>query len=236
MNVYDSLGNAHEVNVYFAKNGSGGWDYHALANGSEIAGGTPGQNTEIAGGTLNFNSDGSLQSQTTSGGTVSWTGAAPNQALALNFGTPIAAGGTGFGGTTQFASPDAVSAQSQDGYASGSLTGVSVDGQGVVSASYDNGQSIPVAQLAIAKFQSNDGLGRAGHNLWTATTQSGAAAIGTAGSGGRASVVSGSLEQSNVDIASQFVDMITHQRAFQADSKTITTADEMLQDLVNLKH
>jgi flagellar hook protein FlgE len=236
MSVYDSLGNAHQVNVYFDKNASGGWDYHALANGSEVAGGTPGQNTEIAGGTLTFDSSGALQSQTTTGGTVSFNGAAPNQPLTMNFGTPIAAGGTGLGGTTQFASPSAVSSQSQDGYASGALTGITVDGNGVVDATYDNGQQIAVAQLAIAKFQSNDGLGRAGHNLWTATQDSGAAALGTAGSGGRASVVSGSLEQSNVDIASQFVDMISHQRAFQADSKTITTVDEMLQDLVNLKH
>ena len=166
---------------------------------------------------------------------MDWINATPGQTMAFNFGKPLAAGGTGLGGTTQFASPSAVSAQGQDGYASGALSGIQVDPSGIVNGVYTNGQKIAVAQLAIAKFASNDGLGRMGHNLWAATRESGEALLGAGGNGGRASVTSGALEQSNVDIAGQFVDMITHQRAFQANSKTITTADEMLQNVVELK-
>ncbi len=234
--VYDSLGNAHAMDVYFRNNGTGSWEYHAMAEGAEVAGGTPGDPFEVVGGTLNFAGDGALTDhQVTAGGTADFLGANVGQALALNFGTSQAAGGTGFGGTTQFGSPSSVAAQGQDGFSSGSLAGVQIDSSGVVNAVYSNGQKLAVAQVAVAKFTSNDGLGRAGQNLWTATSESGDASIGAAGEGGRAAVVAGALEQSNVDIAAQFVDLIAHQRAFQANSKTITTADEMLQELVNLK-
>lgn len=236
MTVYDSLGNAHPVNVYFVAAGNGNWDVHALANGSEISGGTPGQAQDIITGQLTFTSNGALQDfQITGGGTVDWNGATPAQAINLDFGTSINAGGTGLDGSTQFGGSSSISSQSQDGYASGSFTGIQIDNSGVVNGVYSNGQRIPVAQLVVARFRSNDGLGRAGHNLWVATRDSGDAALGAAGSGGRPAITSGALEQSNVDIAQQFVDLIAHQRAFQANSKTITTVDEMLQDLVNLK-
>jgi flagellar hook protein FlgE len=236
MKIYDSLGNAHDASVYFRKTASGAWDYHALVDGGEVVGGTKGVPYEIAAGNINFDSTGALQSSAmTLGGTVSFVGASASQPISFDFGTGIAAGGTGLGGTTGFASKSNVSSQSQDGYASGDLTGVKVDGDGTVSGTYSNGQLIPVGKLAIAKFRANEGLGRAGHGLWVQTKESGDVALGTAGSGGRAAIVSGALEQSNVDVAQQFVDLIAHQRAFQGNSKTITTADEMLQELVNLK-
>jgi len=224
------------VQVYFRKTAANTWDYHALANGGEVQGGTPNQNFEYATGTLAFNTSGALQSNTlTSGGTVSFVGAKANQAFQFSFGSPTSTGGTGLDGITQFGSPSGVTAQSQDGYASGALSSVKVDGDGTVQGVYTNGQTLPIAKLAIAKFRANDGLGRAGHNLWVQTVDSGDPAIGSAGTGGRASVVSGSLEQSNVDITQQFVDLISHQRAFEANSKTITTADQMLQTVENLK-
>ncbi len=236
MQVYDSLGNAHSVDVYFAKTAANAWDYHAVVDGGQLAGGTPGQNVEVGAGQLDFTTNGALNTVTTGTAiSASFNGATANQPISLNFGTSIAAGGTGLDGTTQFASPSSVSSQSQDGYASGDLAGVSVDGNGVVKGVYTNGQKLAVGQLAIAKFRSNEGLGRAGHNMWIATRESGDAALGVASSGGRGAVSSGALEQSNVDLATQFVDLIAHQRAFSANSKTITTADEMLQEVVNLK-
>jgi flagellar hook protein FlgE len=236
LQVYDSLGNPHTMSEYFQNTGPGTWTYHVLGNGSEITGGTAGQNDEIATGTLTFNSAGALQSNTlTAGGTVSFAGATPNQPLALDFGTPIATGGTGMDGITQFGSPSSVSAQSADGYASGALASIQIESSGVVDGVYSNGQTIAVGQLAIAKFQSDTGLGQAGQNLWTATADSGAAAYGQAGSGGRGALVSGSLEASNVDIATQFTDLIAHQTGFEANSKTITTADQMLQALIAMK-
>ena len=196
MQVYDSLGNAHSVDVYFAKTADNTWDYHAMVDGGQLQGGTPGTAVEIGNGTLNFTSTGALNSVTTNTAiSASFTGANPGQAINLNFGTPVAAGGTGLDGTTQFASPSSVSSQTQDGYASGDLTGISVDGNGVIKGTYSNGQKLDVGQLAIAKFRSNEGLGRAGHNLWIATRESGDAALGTAGSGGRDSVTGGALEQ-----------------------------------------
>jgi flagellar hook protein FlgE len=236
MTVYDSLGNSHVLDVYFRKTGPGAWDYHVLAKGTEVAGGPPTGNVEVTGGALTFDTAGALASNVPSGaGTVDFNGAAVGQPLNIDFGKPTAGGGTGVTGLTQYGSPSSVASQSQDGYASGALAGVKIDADGVVNGVYTNGQTIPAGQLAIAKFQSNDGLGRAGHNLWVATRESGDAALGAVGQGGRAALVSGSLEQSNVDVTQQFVELISHQRAFQANSKTITTADQMLQELMTIK-
>ncbi len=236
MQIYDSKGSAHSVNVYFSKNTNGTWDYNALASGADVTGGTAGQNVDIASGTLSFTTGGALQSNTlNSGGTVSFNGATANQPVNMKFGTSIAAGGTGLDGITDFGSPSTVSAQSQDGYSSGSLSGVSINTDGTVEGVYTNGQTIGVAKLAVAKFTSNDGLARQGSNVWSATSESGVAALGAAGEGGRGSLVTGELEESNVDVSTQMVDLIAHQFSFQADSKTITTADQMLQDVIQMK-
>jgi flagellar hook protein FlgE len=236
MSVYDSLGNAHTINVYMAKTADNAWDYHAIMSGADANPPVTG-NVEVGTGTLNFTTGGALNTVTTTtpitlnfGG-----GATAGQTVAVNFGTSIAAGGTGLDGMTQFAGSMNVSAQSQDGYASGNFTGVSVDGQGVVTGLYTNGQKIPMAQLAVASFQDDQGLGRAGQNLWIETRDSGTAAMGTAGTGNRGAVSAGELEGSNVDLATEFVGLIQHQRSFTANSKTITTADQMMQDLLNIK-
>lgn len=236
MTVYDSLGKSHSVDVYFTKTADNTWDYHALVDDGQLAGGTAGTNTEIGAGTLVFDSNGALNTTTTTTAiSVDFAGATAGQTIALDFGKAIGDGGTGLDGMTQFAGASNVSSQSQDGFSSGDLAGIAVDGQGVVRGLYTNGQKLAIGQLSIAKFRSNEGLGRAGHNLWIETRDSGEAALGTAGSGGRGAMSAGTLEQSNVDLAQQFVDLIAHQRAFQANSKTITTADEMLQELVNIK-
>jgi flagellar hook protein FlgE len=238
MTVYDSLGEGHTMDVYFRKSDTvaNSWDYHVLTAGADVVGGTAGQNSEIGSGTLAFTSNGALNTFTeTVPVTVDFVNATAGQAISLDFGTAIADGGTGLDGTTQFAGASNVSSQSQDGYASGDFSGVAIDGTGVVQGLYTNGQKIDMAQLAIAKFRSNDGLGRAGQNLWIATRDSGTAAMGTAGSGGRGATSAGALEGSNVDLAEEFVGLIQHQRSFSANSKTITTADEMLQELINIK-
>ena len=236
MSIYDSLGNAHTADVYFRKTADNAWDYHVLVPGADLNPPVVG-NSEVGSGALTFTTNGALNTATvTTAVSASFGGGATAaQAITLDFGTSIAAGGTGLDGTTQFAGPSNVSAQKQDGYASGDFSGVSVDGQGVVTGLYTNGEKIAMSQLGIAKFRSNDGLGRAGQNLWISTRESGTAAMGTAGSGGRGATTGGALEGSNVDLASEFVSMIQHQRSFSANSKTITTADEMLQELINLK-
>lgn len=234
--VFDSLGAARTLDVYFRKTAANTYDYFVLANGDDLAGGTPGAFTQLSTGTLAFNTDGALDTATTPDISADFAGGATAaQVITMNFGTDIASGGTGLDGTTQFASATAVSSQSQDGYASGEFSGLAIDGTGLVQGLYTNGQKIAIGQLAVAKFRSNDGLGRAGQNLWIETRESGTAALGAAGAGGRASVSAGALESSNVDLGEEFVGLIQHQRSFSANSRTITTADEMLQELINIK-
>lgn len=235
MTVYDSLGQAHDVDVYFAKTSAGNFDWHAVAKGDDLNPPQPGVNVELGTGSLGFTTDGALNTVTGNTFTADFGGATAGQVVTIDFGTPISGGGTGLDGTTQYASPSNVSSQSQDGYSSGDFSGIAVDGQGVVTGMYTNGQQLAIGQLAIAKFRSNDGLGRAGQNLWIETRESGAVAFGTASSGGRGAVSAGALEGSNVDLATEFVGLIQHQRSFSANSKTITTADEMLQELISIK-
>ena len=237
LTVYDSRGSSRAVDLYFRKNGTTGqWDVHALAKGADLVGGTAGQNVEIGTGTVQFDTSGALQNVNwATQPTASFNDATAGQVLKVDLGNPTSAGGSGLGGTTQFGSPSGVSAQSQDGYGSGDLSGVKFDSDGTVSGIYSNGQTVAAGQLAVAKFSANEGLAKAGQNLWSATRESGQPAVGAAGASGRGVLVAGSLEQSNVDISEEFVGMITHQRAFQANSKTITTADQMLQELMQIK-
>jgi flagellar hook protein FlgE len=233
--VFDSLGNSHQVQIAFRATGPGRFNWYALAAGAEV-GGTPGQNVVIGQGSLAFDTSGALQtSVVVTPVQANFVNATPGQNIAVSFGSSTAAGGTGLDGFTQFSSPFGVSSQSQDGSPPGSMGGFTIDASGVVRGIFSNGQNVPVAQIAVAKFRSNEGLARAGQNAWIATAESGSAALGSAGSGGRASITQGALEQSNVDLATQFTNMIAHQRGFEANSKVITTADDMLASLATLK-
>lgn len=138
-------------------------------------------------------------------------------------------------GTTQYASPTIISSQSQNGYPSGNKIKATVDSEGYVRITYSNGQIQSVAQVALARFQSTLGLSKAGNTNFEETISSGPANIVVASTPGVGKVFSSSLEQSNVDLAAQFVKLIQAQRAFSANSKTITTADEMTQEVLNLK-
>ncbi len=240
--VFDSLGKGHPLNVYFRKAATpGDWEYNATSDGADITGGVAGTPSLLGSGTLHYNTSGALESQTTATAIVAnFQNAKPGQAIDLNFGSPISAAagqkaGTGLDGMSSFAVGSSINTQAQDGTSVGELQGVEVDSQGIMRGLYSNGQKLDIGSLALAKFPSNDGLSRLGNGVWAATEKSGEAAIGLPKTGGRGMLNAGSLEQSNVDLAQQFVDLIGHQRAFQANSKTITTADDMLQEIVNLK-
>jgi flagellar hook protein FlgE len=137
--------------------------------------------------------------------------------------------------TSQYSSASTTIFQSADGYGAGDLQSVSVDTDGVITGQYSNGQVIPLYRVALAKFQNNDGLFKAGGNLYRETRLSGDPITGKPGSNGTGNISANSLEQSNIDIAQEFVKMITTQRGFQANSKIITTTDQMLAELINLK-
>ncbi len=233
--VYDSLGAQREIRIYWSKVTDNSWEYHAVASGDDLNPPQPGINVEVGNGTLQFSTDGALADFVATPITVDFQNATPGQVIDVTMGTPISAGGAGLDGLTQFAMQSSVSSVAQDGYASGSLTGVMVGADGLVLGQYTNGQSLPVGQLAVAKFASTTSLARAGNGLWIATSDSGGAVLGWAGSGGRGMISSGAIEQSNVDVGEEMVSMIMHQRAYGANSKVITAADDMLTALMQIK-
>jgi flagellar hook protein FlgE len=235
--VYDSLGGAHSTTVYFVKTAvPGAWDWHAMVDGGEITGGTAGVPFEGANGSLTFTTDGELDTEVTAASSWDFLGATPAQVIGFDFGDSITTdGGTGLAGTTQFASASNTTALTQDGFASGSVASINISQDGLITGSFTNGQRRTLGQVAVAEFTNVDGLLRAGEGLWVESRDSGEALVGGAGTGSRGAVLSGTLEQANVDIGREFVDLIAFQRGFQANSKIITTADEMYQELVNIK-
>lgn len=238
INVYDSLGTSHTVHVYFNKTADNTWQWHGVIDGGDISGGTDGTATVVAGGTLAFNENGALQTSTpdtTNGlGSITFAGTTTAQKIGFNFGDAIDDGGTGLNGSTQFNSTSVINSQSQDGLPAGTLSSVQINSDGTVSGVYSNGSTIPIGQIALANFTNLNGLYKAGSGLYQETLSSGVAVVDKADTGGLGSISSYSLELSNVDLAKEFVDMISTQRAYQANSRTITVGDQMLSDLINI--
>lgn len=238
--VYDSLGNDHVVTLYFRKDSldatGNNWDWYAVVDGSESTSGT----TEVqANGTIAFNTSGALYSESgityPTGGFNFTGGALQSQMISFDFGTSITQGSAGTDGTTQYATTAGVSKLTQDGYSSGTLQRIGIDKDGIISGIFSNGNDLTLGQVLLADFASTAGLSSSGMNLYKETYDSGQPLIGSPGSSGRGLIQSSTLELSNVDIAQEFVNMITAQRGFQANSKVITTTDELLAELVNLK-
>jgi len=232
--VYDSLGAEHEIQIYFRRTGAGTWDWHATTDGGGVTGGTLGTPVEVATGSLTFDGQGLLVSSTQTLNAFNPIGALA-QPLTFNFGDPTSTGGTGLAGVTQFDGTSAATFVGQDGWASGMLVSFQIDKTGLVNGIFTNGQTRPLGQVGVAMVPAADQLERIGGNLYAETRASGQPVLGVAGSGGRAFIAAGALEQSNVDIAEQFVRMIAAQRAFEANSKTITTADQLLSELIAMK-
>ena len=229
--VFDSLGNAIPLTLTFTKT--------ATAQQWTVAASVPSPNgpVTIAGGataTVTFDSAGNLTAPAADAAVSITMGNGAATPLAINWDL-YDAGGTSLGDLTGFASPSSTTFQRQDGYSSGVLQGISVDEEGVVTASYSNGQLTPVYQLYLADFPSYDGLTKLGNNLYAESLKSGQPLPGVAGNGRLGGITSGSIEMSNVDLAQEFVKMITTQRAYQANSRVITTSDEILQELINIK-
>jgi flagellar hook protein FlgE len=223
--VYDPAGASHQLKLLFTKTGAGAWSWTANLDGTDLASTTP--------GTVTFDSSGKL-------GTFTY----PDSASALTLTT---AGGTTFGvtidagtpgtidGISGFANASNAVVSAQDGYQAGDLTNLSVDARGVITGYFSNGVTRSLAQIALAQFSNPAGLVRNGDNVYTESANSGAAVLGFAGGTNSSTLTPGALESSNVDISQQFTDMIIAQRGFQANARVITTADEMLNELVNLR-
>jgi len=221
MTVFDSLGIAHSVKVTFTKTGANAWSWLATKDPADT-GITITPAAGVNQGTLNYTTGGVFSAST---GTLSFVfpDGATSSTPAIDF-TQMSQ----FSGTSQ-------PTGQTDGFTSGTLVTFAVGNAGELSGVYSNGQTQVLGQIALANFLNSAGLLRAGQNNFSATSASGAANIGTAGTGGRGTVMTGALEMSNVDLATQFTGMITAERGFQANGRVITTSDEMLQELVNLK-
>jgi flagellar hook protein FlgE len=234
--VYDSVGTARLVTLYFNKQLDGNWDYHAMVDSQDAANGIPGKMVEMGNGKLRFNAKGLLEEEVPGLNSFNFNkGASPGQQISFNFGSSIKEGGTGLDAATQFGSKSSVARHSQDGSSAATLASMSFNDNGVLTAVYDNGVQRDLGQIAIAKFENNEGLFKTGKNLFKETRRSGQATLGKPGADGRGEVLSKSLEQSNVDIAQEFIGLMTAQRNFQANTKTISTSDQMLQEVLNIK-
>jgi len=218
--IFDSLGNPSTLSTYFLKTAANTWDLFASNDGTLLNGGT-------AIGTLNFLSSGVLD---------------PLSPSTFSLAAPITTGAVSpltfnldFAGTTQFGSAFGVNALSQDGYASGQLTGFTVGADGVINGSYSSGKSLTLGQVALANFANPQGLEARGNNTWKESSASGTAIVGTPATGGMGVLQSSAVEDSNVELTAELVNMITAQRVYQANAQTIKTQDQLLQTMVNLK-
>jgi len=235
--VYDSLGAPHQLSLFFKKTQDAPtqqWDVHVAAPGADLDPAVAQDYAELGVSTLDFDTAGALTASSLASVNVPWAGAAP-ATIALDFGTPTSAGGTGLDGLKSYAGTSAATAVSQDGSGTGELSEFSILPDGTIEGRYSNGQSRALGQVVTARFAANGGLERHGDALFSATGESREPVLGVPGTRGHGALSSGSLEASNVDLAREFVTMIAVQRGFQSNSRTISTADEMLTDIVSLK-
>lgn len=221
--VYDSLGDAHTIVFKFMKTAPNTFSYsvHSSEPGVSILQGA-------TGGNILFDKAGRLQSKNTLPLTLSFNTGAANISIASS---DLVFDQDRF---TQYSSETNLSG-SQSGYGAGKLDTLSIDREGRIIGRFTNGRSDHLASIALATFANPSGLEKAGSNLYSVTWNSGDPVVGIAGSGGKGIVTANALEMSNVDLSNEFTEMIVAQRGFQANSKILTTADEILQELVNLK-
>lgn len=234
--VYDSQGNKHLMTLFFNKTEDRKWEYKGLVDGKEVDGGNPGEMKSVVEGKLTFTEDGKLNTQELSQSNFNFKGGAkPDQQIKLNFGDAIAEGGKGIDGSKQYGKDSDLISWAQDGASAGTITNLSFNDEGVLTALYSNGEAKDLAQIALAKFENPEALFKAGNNRLKESRDSGAAALGTANRAGRGKLFAKSLERSTVDLAAEFVNLIQNQRGFQANAKTITTTDQLLEEVIQLK-
>jgi flagellar hook protein FlgE len=220
LTVYDSLGAAHTASLYFTNAGANTWNANLYVDGNAV--GTT-QLTFSASGALTQPANGQVAFPTYTAADGLATGA-NDMTMTFNFGN-----------VTQYGNNFGVTAVQQNGYTTGLLTGISIDGTGVVQAQYTNGNSVNLGQVAMANFANPQGLQQLGDANWAATQGSGEAVQGVAGGSGFGDIASGSLEESNVDTTTSLVDMITAQRAFQANAQMIQTEDQITQTIIGIR-
>ena len=225
--IFDSLGQSHQATVSYTKTGTNTWSYSVSLPAGDATG-APTNNT----GTLTFDSSGNLVSPAGSVNNITFPGLVDGASdLSFNWnlnnssGTPT---------ISQLASASSNTSKFQDGFTSGVYQSFIVDPAGVITAQFSNGRTSTIGQLAVATVANTAGLTASGGNNFMTTAASGLATVGVAGAGGRGALVDGALEQSNVNISTEFSNLIIAQRAFEANSKTVTTFDTISQDVISM--
>ncbi|NSL55536.1 MULTISPECIES: flagellar hook protein FlgE [Uliginosibacterium] len=214
--LYDSLGNSHIMTMYFRTAGSGNWDMYTALDG-----GATGAATAVT-----FDTSGQL----TTAMPVTIAGLAVTTGAVTPFSVDF-----DLTGSTQYGSSFGVNRQTQDGFASGRLSGITIGDDGVIQGRYSNGQTRNLGQVVLANFANPQGLLSLGNNLWGESPTSGQPLVGAPGTGSLGQLTAGSVEESNVDLTAELVNMITAQRNYQANAQSIKTQDQVLQTLVNLR-
>jgi flagellar hook protein FlgE len=243
--IYDSVGASHVITATYTRTAAG-WDFDVTVDGGEVTGGTAGTPFVLASGTLTFDGLGQIATVTptapAAGGgvapavadltftTPAWTTGAQASPITWDLVDP-----NGVVSLTGYASPSATSSKSQNGAAAGMIDSISISADGSIVATFGAGQTVAVGQLSLANFNNPKGLVKLGSNRYGESQAAGIPNVGVAGTGGRGTLIGSALEQSNVDIAQEFTQMILAQRGYQANSKTITVSDELLMDTLNLK-
>jgi flagellar hook protein FlgE len=229
--VYDSLGDTHVLTFTFTKTVANSWSYEADIPAADV--GQTGNPVSIATGNLTFNGNGQLTSPTGNVTGITISGLADG-ASNLNFNWDLY-GANNSPIVTQVSSPSTTSLTQQDGYASGTLVNFNIQSDGTIQGIFSNGQTLPLGQIALASFSNEQGLVRNGSNEFIASLSSGQPNIGAPNTGGRGTLAGGSLEQSNVDIATEFAQLILAERGYQANSRVVTTLDQVTQDAIAMQ-
>jgi len=231
--IFDSQGSPHVLTLTWEKRGTNVWRLTVnTPDGSFPINPITGERNNVV-DEIHFNADGSLGNvfDQDPGVTIDWTasGVGTGQTILFDHGNP-----QGYNGTTQFGGFTSATASDQDGFAAGNLINVDVEKDGTITGLFSNGQRAPVAQLSMAIFANQAGLNQEGTNYFGVSPNSGIPLIGTPGTGGRGVVINGVLEASNVDVGIEFVRLITAQRGFQVNARTIRVSDEVLEEAVNI--
>jgi len=228
--VYDSLGASHVLTYNFTKTAANAWNYAITIPAVDV--GAVGAPVTVKAATLTFSGTGKLTAPAANvaGNTIAGLAdGAANLTFAWNL-----FDANGNGQLTQVSGPSATSGTQQDGFASGSLVSYLIGSDGTIQGTFSNGQTSALGRIALASFANEQGLVRNGSNQFLASLSSGQANVGTAGTGGRGTLSGGALEQSNVDIATQFAQLIVAERSYQANAKSVTTFDQITQTTINL--
>jgi flagellar hook protein FlgE len=243
--VFDSLGGSHNVTITFTQTGANTWTYSAALPAADFANGV---STPLT-GTMQFDATGNLTTVTPGGGAAETVGTAPGDfsSIPLNFANPLADGANelnlqwnllGSAGTpsiSQTVQASAMSGVTANGNAAGTCTGFTIGSDGTVTAQYTSGNAT-VGRVALANMTNLQGLQLLGNGDYATTLASGTATVGVSGSGGMGTIQDSALEESNVNISSEFSDLIVAQRAFEANAKSVTTFDTVTQDTINMVH